>query len=410
MTTAAEKLAGLNVSINFEAGPAYVIPFTLGDPVFGQLGGVGLLASDSALTVDYTARTTNINIRRGRDVLQDAYNAGQATVRILDPDGEFNPQNIDSPIFGYMTTGRKLRISYFKDIIGTAYLFTGYISDYRYTYPVGQETGYVTITAFDAFKLFNTAAITTVTGAAAGDTTGERIWQILDEIDWPADMRLYRGISAGGVTVQADNGESRSALTAIRFAEISENGAFYIDPEGNAVFCDRDFLYYPATNTYTFSNDTFVAFGFPYQNVKLSFDDKRVYNSATITRAGGTAQTYTDSTSVDEYFLHSYTQNNLLMETDAEALLLAEGYVEARKDNDIRIDAITVDVLASDIYLEFISDIDFFTQMDITNVTPQGSIVNKTLQVQGIAHDITPTSWNITYTTLEPLIVSEYWL
>ena len=409
MTTAAEKLAGLNVSINFEAGPAYVIPFTLDDPVFGQLNGAGLLATDSALIIDYTARCTNINIRRGRDVLQDAYNAGQATVRILDPDGDFNPQNIDSPIFGYVTTGRKLRISYFSDVVGTQYLFTGYISDYRYTYPVGQETGYVTITAFDAFKLFNTAAITTVTGAGAGNTTGERIWQILNQIDWPTDMREYIGATSGAVEVQTDDGSSRSALTAIRLAEITENGAFYIDAEGKAVFADRDYVYDPSTNTYEFSNDQFVAFGFPYQGIKFAFDDKRVYNSATITRAGGTPQTYTDTASVDEYFLHSYTQNNLLMQTDAEALLLAEGYVEARKDNDIRIDSITLDILASEFYLEWIM-LDYFTKMDITNVTPQGSIVNKLLQVQGIAHDITPTSWMVTYTTMEPLITTQYWL
>jgi hypothetical protein len=331
-------------------------------------------------------------------------------VRILDPDGDFNPQNIDSPIYGYVTTGRKLRISYFESNTGTSYLFTGYISDYRYTFPQGQETGYVTITAFDAFKLFNTSAITTVTGAAAGDTTGERIWQILDQIDWPADMRSYLGISTGAVECEGDNGTSRSALTAIRLAEISENGAFFINAEGTACFADRDYVYDPGTNTYPFSNDDFVAFGFEYQNIKFAFDDKRLYNSATITREGGSPQTYSDTASIDEYFLHSYTQSNLIMRHNAEALLLAEGYVEARKDNDIRIDSITVDVLASDIYLEFISDIDFFTGMDITNVTPQGSIVQKSLQVQGIAHDITPTSWNITYTTLEPLIVSEYWL
>ena len=98
MTTSAQVLAGINVSINFEAGPAYNIPFTLDDATYGQLGGAGLLASNSSLVIDYTARTTNINIRRGRDILQDAYQAGQATVRILDPNGDFNPQNIDSPI------------------------------------------------------------------------------------------------------------------------------------------------------------------------------------------------------------------------------------------------------------------------------------------------------------------------
>ena len=406
MTTSAEVLAGINVSINFENGPAYVIPFTLDDPVYGQLGGAGLLAGDSSLIVDYTNRCTNINIRRGRDILQDTYYAGQATVRILDPNGDFNPQNIDSPIFGYVTTGRKLRISH-NIGYGVNYLFTGYISDYRYTFPQGQETGYVTITAFDAFKLFNTSAITTVTGAAAGDTTGERIWQILDEIDWPADMREYRGISTGLTTVQADDGSSRSALTAIRLAELSEYGAFFINPEGTAVFCDRDYVYDPGTNTWYFSNDPLI-YGFSYQGIKFAFDDKLVYNSATITRAGGTAQTYSDATSIGEYFLHSYTQSNLIMQTDANALDLAEAYVLAHKDNDIRIDAITFDMLSIDWATVDILQIDYFDVMDITNITQEGSMIQRVLQCQGIAHDITPTTWITTYTTMEPLITTTY--
>lgn len=406
MTTSAEVLAGINVSINFEAGPAYVIPFTLDDPVYGQLGGLGLLAGDSSLIVDYTSRCTNINIRRGRDVLQDTYYAGQATVRILDPNGDFNPQNIDSPIYGYVTTGRKLRISH-EIGYGVNYLFTGYISDYRYSFPQGQETGYVTITAFDAFKLFNTSAITTVTGAAAGDSTGERIWQILDEIDFPADMREYRGGSAGYTTVQVDDGTSRSALTAIRLAELSEYGAFFISPEGTAVFCDRGYVYAPGTSTWYFSNDPLI-YGFPYQGIKFAFDDKLVYNSATITRAGGTAQTYSDATSINEYFLHSYTQSNLIMQTDANALDLAEAYVLAHKDNDIRIDAITFDMLSIDWATVDILQIDYFSTMDITNITQQGSMIERVLQCQGIAHDITPTTWMTTYTTMEPLITTTY--
>ena len=410
MTTPSQRLAGLLVQINFE--DAISIPFTLDDSRFGLLDTGTLGGSDPV--VDYTARTTNINIRRGRDVIQDGYNAGQATIRILDPDGDFNPQNIDSPIYGYVTTGKKLRISHngvkpTGGILRARYLFTGYISDYRYTFPIGQETGYVTITAFDAFQLFNISAITTVTGASAGDKTGTRIGQILTQIGWPSGMR---DINTGGVECETDNGTSRSALTAIRLAEISENGAFYIDPQGRAIFKSRgNVADLDDLEEYDFSNDQFVESGLPYQNIKFAFDDKRVYNSATITREGGSPQTYSDAASIAKYFLHSYTQNNLIMRHNSEALLLAEGYIEARKDNDIRIDAITVDFLTAGA-AEFIDylEADYFDLFNITNVTPQGSIIQKNLQCQGVAHEITATTWIATYTTLEPLIVSQYWL
>ena len=410
MTTPSERLAGLLVQINFNDG--FQIPFTLDDGRYGRLD-TGTL-EDSAPVIDYTARTTNINIRRGRDVLQDGYNAGQATIRILDPDGDFNPQNIDSPIYGHVTTGKKLRISHngikpTGGILRARYMFTGYISDYRYTFPQGQETGYVTITAFDAFKLFNTSAITTVTGAAAGDKTGTRIGQILTQIGWPSNMRA---MNVGEVECGNDNGSSRSALVAIRLAEISENGAFYIDPQGTARFLDRGEVYDDEEQPdFSFSNDQFVASGEPYQNIKFAFDDKRVYNSATITREGGSPQTYSDAASIAKYFLHSYTQSNLIMRYDSEALLLAEGYVEARKDNDIRIDAITIDFLtagAAD-FIDYL-EADYFNVFYITNVTQEGSLIQKTLQCQGMNHEITPISWLTTYTTLDKLIVSQYWL
>lgn len=409
MTTPSERLAGLLVQINFNDG--FQIPFTLNDSKYGQLDS-GILA-DSAPVVDYTARTTNINIRRGRDVLQDGYNAGQATIRILDPDGDFNPQNIDSPIYGHVTTGKKLRISHNAvaagGVIRARYMFTGYISDYRYTFPQGQETGYVTITAFDAFKLFNTSAVTTVTGAGAGDRTGTRIGQILTQIGWPSGMRR---IDTGEVECENDNGSSRSALVAIRLAEISENGAFFIDPQGTAVFLDRGDVYSEdASEEFDFSNDQFVASGEPYQNIKFAFDDKRVYNSATITREGGTAQTYSDAASIAKYFLHSYTQSGLIMRHNAEALLLAEGYIEARKDNDIRIDAITIDFLTSgdSEFIDYLEAV-YFDIFNITNVTQEGSLIQKTLQCQGMNHEITPISWLTTYTTLDKLIVSQYWI
>jgi len=403
MTSTAEKLAGLQVLIDFDEGLEFRTPFILNDLGYGQLN-IGKLGSVTSLTLDYASRTTGISIRRGRDVLQDDYNAGSATVRILDPDGQFNPQNIDSPIFGYVTTNKKLRIAHLDTSSSNPYvttsLFTGYISDYKYTFPTNQETSYVTITAYDAFKILNTAAITTVTGAAAGDTTSERITQILNEVDVPASMQL---IEPSTVTCQADNGSSRSALTAIRFAEITENGAFYIDYAGDFRFRDRQTIYdsYDPSLAIVFTNDQALAAGYPYQNIKFAFDDKRLYNQGTITRAGGTAQTYSDAASIAEYFTKSYTQSNLLMQTDAEALLLAEGYIEARKDNDIRIDAITIDILGSDIWLDLLS-IEYFTNLYIVNVTPQGSLIEKYLQTQGISHEITPSSWNLTFTTLEP--------
>ena len=87
--------AQLNVSVKLlSSGATFGNPFTIGDPVSGVLG-VGELSDSTApaLVIDVTSVTRSINIRRGRNVLRDTYEAGTATVRIYDQDGRFNPQN-----------------------------------------------------------------------------------------------------------------------------------------------------------------------------------------------------------------------------------------------------------------------------------------------------------------------------
>lgn len=391
--------ATITVSINFANGPTYGIPFTLDDDVKGLLG-TGILADNAALVIDYSTRTTDIAIRRGRNLLQDTYEAGQATVKILDPNGDFNPQNTASPIYGYLQPARKIRISAAYNGV-SYYLFSGYTADYRYSYPEGQQTGYVTITSFDAFKIFNTAGITTVTGAVAGEKTGTRIGRILDQISWPNNMR---DIDTGLTTCQVDPATSRSALAAIKVAEQTEYGAFYVGPDGNAIFQDRAFTASSAGNTPTVFNQN--GSGIPYENVRFAFDDKLVYNQANITRTGGTVQTSSNAVSIDKYFLHSYTVGNLLMETDTDALSLAQAYVASRKDTDIRIDAITLNLTTPNYNSGILAglSLDYFDPVTITNVTPQGSSITKTLQIQGVTHDITPNTWITNFTTMEPII------
>ena len=391
--------ATIGVTINFSDGPTYGYPFTIGSSFYGILG-VNELAggSTSSLIQDFSDQTTQIAIRRGRDLFTDTYNAGQATVKILDPNGDFNPQNTASPLYGYVKPLRKIQIT--ATYSGTTYyLFSGYTSEYRYTYPTGQEIGYVTVASFDAFKIFNLAQIGTVADSGSGQDTGTRINRILTQIEWPNSMRT---IATGDTICQADPGSARTALQALRVAEFSELGAFYVDVAGNVVFKSR-------AETIEFLDDTPTVFnqtgGIPYANLKFSFDDKLIINSANITRMGGTTQTYTNTASVDSYFLHSVASNNLLMLTDADAMDLATAYVNSRKDTTIRIDSMTLDLCTPNYSAGVTAglSLDYFDNVTISNIQPNGDTITKTLQVQGVSHDITPNTWFSTFTTMEPI-------
>jgi hypothetical protein len=389
--------AQLNVSLNFSSGATFGNSFTLGDPVNGVLG-VGILSDSAApaLVIDVTDVTRSIQIKRGRNILRDTYEAGSATVRIYDQDGRFNPQNTSSDLYGQLTPLRKLRIS--ATYAGTSYyLFSGYTTTYAYTYDQAENVSYVDITAVDGFRLFNLANITTVTGSANGDDTGERIGKILDTVDFPNSLR---SLETGNSLCQADPATTRTALTAIINAEFSEQGAFYMDAEGQAVFKNRANVIASAGGTPIEFNQTG---DIPYKNLKFAFDDKLIINQATITRIGGTAQFAEDTGSVATYFPHSVNYNDLVVQTDTDANNIARIYVATRSDTTIRIDEMTVDLLDTAVPTGTMLGIDYFQNVDISNIQPDGSTITKNLQVQGVSWDITPNRWLGTFTTLEPI-------
>ena len=395
--------ATLTVTINFSDGPAFGVPFTIGDPTYGKLGGVGTLGASTtpALIADVTANTVKIDTRRGRNINQDLYEAGTAVIRVLDPNGDFNPQNTLSPYYTYLQPLRKVRITADN---GTAYnIFSGYTTDYRYTYPVGQDIAYVDISCVDGFRLFNMSNITTITDGTASQATGTRLGKILDMVSWPTNMRT---VATGNSTCQASSVDTsvRSVLQAARNVEQSEYGAFYMDPNGVAVFKSRSQVLAAAGTSPTIFNQDGT--GINYANVTFAFDDKQVVNNVSVQRTGGTAQVASDATSITTYFTHSLSYSNLIVETDAEALNIAKAYVASHKDTTIRIDSMILDLMTAG-YTAGVTaalDLDYFDQVQITNTQPAGSTITKTLQVQGIAHAITPNTWRTTLTTQEPIL------
>lgn len=389
--------AQIAVSFDFSSGATFGTGFVIGDAKYGVLGVSRLGESDVVLpTVDLTPNVYQISIRRGRNIQRDTYEAGTCVVRVLDPDSYFNPQNTSSPYYGYLSPLRKVRIS---ATVGTTtkFLFSGYATDYKYTYPVNQETGYVDISCSDAFRLFQMANIQTVADSGAGQYTGTRIGKIMDQVSFPTSMRT---VATGANTCVADPGTARTSLEAIKNAEFSETGAFYMDGSGTAIFKSRaEVVGSLAATPIEFNQTT----GIPYKNLKYAFDDKLIINTASFTRVGGTTQTVSDTASVNKYFPHSISQDNLVAQTDTLVNNIAREYVATRKETTIRIDEMTVDLLDPAVPTGTMIAIDYFDNLKITNVQPDGSTIVKTLQCQGIAWDITPNKMTANITTLEPI-------
>ena len=389
----------VNAFINFSTGPSLAQSMILGSGVLDT----NVLADSVAVIVDVSNQINRIETNRGRTALSDQFQTGSLTLRIVDQNGDFNPQNPASPYFTLLTPMKKVQIT--ATYSGTTYpIFSGFITSYVTTYPDDSgfdELAITTIQAVDAFRLAQLAQISTVTGASAGDLSGTRINQILDEIDWPASQR---DIDAGLTTLQADPGTNRTALQALQIATESEYGAIYVDADNNFVFQDRGVTASSIGGTPTvFADD---GTGIDYFDATWILNDVLIFNKATITRIGGSPQVALNQASIDKYFLHSYFLDNLLMQTDAVALDYALAYVASRQETSIRCDAIVLDLYTDNYNTGIIAalDLDFFDPITVLTTQPGGSTIDKTLQIFGVRMAITPNSWKTTFTTLEPVI------
>jgi hypothetical protein len=392
----------INCIVNFSSGASFGQAMIIGSGVLG----VNVLSDSATVTADVSNQVQAVSIQRGRNANADQFQAGTASIRIADINGDFNPENLSSPYAGLLLPLRKVTITATDNNTGLVYpLFAGYITGYNFTQAqVVGEVSFTVLTASDGFRLLNMGTVSTVTGATAGQLSGARVTKILDAIAWPSSMR---DIDAGQTTLQVDPGTTRTALNALITVETSEYGAVYMDPSGNVVFQDRALTSSSIAGTPTvFADD---GTGLEYANVRWVLDDSLVYNKASITATGLATQTALNQDSIDKYFLHSYNKGDLLMQTTAEALNYAQAYVASRQETTVRCDSVTLLDLNTPGYdagIVAALELDYFDPITVKSTQPGSSTLNKTLQIFGVSYNITPTRWSTTFVTLEPIIES----
>jgi len=390
----------LRVFVDFDSDTAFETdPLILGSATEGILGTNRL--GSGTLPVEVTDLVTRVAIRRGRNRITSKFEFGSADVVLYDQNGDWNPMNTAGAYYPNLVPLRQIII--YATYLGVDYyIFSGYITNYDTGFRQGNEdVSTVTLRCVDAFKLLAGSAISTVSGAPAGQLSGARVNALLDAVEWPISLR---NIDTGQSTLQADPGTSRNVLEALQTVENSEFGGIFVDGESIINFVDRDELITrPATSIYNFSD---TGSDISYTNAVVAFDDTNLINDVTVTRSGGTAQNVFDQPSIDKYFLHSGIRDGILVQTDAEALNQAKGILATRKDPEVRIDSIQLNLYDDTNPNKPLAgvDIDLLDGITVTKTMPGATSVTQPSLVNAIHHDITKSSWNTTLFTSEPLL------
>ena len=225
----------------------------------------------------------------------------------------------------------------------------------------------------------------------SGDSTGARVARVLSLVGWPSGERsLDTGASTLG---PARSIEGNSALDHLLAVEQTEQGRFFIDGRGRAVFRSRN--YETALPTAAEFDDG------ENDGLEFEFSDDNLCNDCTVTRDGGTPQRAQDASSVDAYWRHSTSISGVLYSTDNEARAMAEWRVGNFSQPTMRPSALG--------FKPFINLPHFYPRVlarelgdriSVTKTTPAGATIDVDAVIEGITHTFNggvhwQTSWNL---------------
>lgn len=300
-------------------------PFiVIGDPVKGVIGSQDYYIGGGEVFVDVSAWFQALTINRGKVRELERFDAGRATVQFNNRNRFFDPTYEASPYYGQIVPKRAIKIS-----VDNVVVFTGTVDDWNIDYePSGNSTA--TLVASDAFSIIGNNTLTTF--SAAEQKTGARITAVLDNIDWPANLR---DIDTGEETIVSQASiTGDNALEYMTKVELSEIGYLFVNKAGEVRFISRNGAF--GDSVITFADD---GTGVPYQNIQATYGSEFLYNRITNISPVGTAVAE-DTLSQATYGIFDYELNSF--NTSSRLSPVAQALLNTYKEPEYRFQNLTV--------------------------------------------------------------------
>lgn len=271
---------------------------TFGVPLVG-----GFDASD-----DYSAgRVKKMSWTRGRDANMGPIEHARGSITLHDKTGMFNPFNQSSPLYGLLIPARPIKIeAQFEGVWRD--LFNGWTRKIDPQLDIGEKECIIEFVDYLYFMGGQFPVIPTM----GPTTTGEAIEAVLDEIGQdPTKRSLDTGDNIPDF--MADGGKRATEL--ISDLLLAEQGLFYVDKRGFAVYIDRHNLHGDSVIEYTLEKEISFVRGGP--------DLDLIQNFIKVMREGGVEQVCSNQASINLYDkreMSAITTPYLNTDNDAQSL------------------------------------------------------------------------------------------
>jgi len=238
------------------------------------------------------------------------------------------------------------------------------------------------------------AAASTTAGAAyvaatgfAGETIGTRIGRILDWVDSTIPRTLASSYSAvcgplvaGGV----------SAWQACLDALTADGGLLWVDAN-NAVRTKNFASRSSATSSLTLGTSSFAVVS---TNLTFDIDRQHLVNEIEVTYPGGPIWKFEDTTSQSRYRRRTNTSTiSFGVNNTTDLASRAKDYLAKYAYPRVRVGSVTLDVFTNPALIPYVMTWEPGDRITLTNLPSTAPSPTMDFHIEGISHQITPTSW-----------------
>lgn len=268
---------------------------------------------------DISADVTGISISRGFSADMLSMQQGRAVVRLYDPTGKYNPENASSTLHDYLLPMRPLEIIATHDAADT-FMFYGFISRIEHDPEPTVKESIIEAVDLSEWLAYHRPVISEQTNQRVGTLLG----LILDDCDWRDPAMRY--LDPGGIIPSFSADGSDTALSLISALVEIDRGFLFVNVSGVVNYYERSRLWRSQTVVATYDGSYITG-------LRPGIDVATITNGQTVTRTGGSAQTYTDTASQQMYGYRDGTPiESAYLGTDGDAASLARWIVVANKD------------------------------------------------------------------------------